>query len=219
MLGGAIGGVGSGADPLPPPNLHRFYRRIYTIDAFGSVTEARTAVAEVFGDLTIFGKSIKQSEVAKEGEDKPVIMYQLNCPATLDIRPNDLMVGDSRWTVSIAGATGGTYTLTYDGQTTDPIDYDSNAAAIQADLTALANISLNADGNPNVIVADMNSQTFKVEFVNDLSYTGALFTGDGSSLVGASLAMTQREYEVVDIEDADITYGGYMYVILKRLWR
>ena len=38
------------------------------------------------------------------------------------------------------GATGGTFTLTFDGQTTAPIAYDATAAPVQAALEALGNV-------------------------------------------------------------------------------
>src|SRR5262249_39896780 len=43
--------------------------------------------------------------------------------------------------VSLTGTvTGGTFTLTYDGQTTDPIAYNANAQVVQASLDALPNL-------------------------------------------------------------------------------
>lgn len=48
---------------------------------------------------------------------------------------------DEVQTVTISGGpTGGTFTLTFNGQTTDPIDYDATAAEIQAALRALSTI-------------------------------------------------------------------------------
>jgi hypothetical protein len=43
--------------------------------------------------------------------------------------------------VEVRYATGGTFTLTYDGQTTGNIAYNANAAAIEAALEALSNIT------------------------------------------------------------------------------
>ena len=43
-------------------------------------------------------------------------------------------------TVRVTNATGGTFTLTFDGQTTAPIAFNATAAAIQAALEALSNI-------------------------------------------------------------------------------
>jgi predicted ribosomally synthesized peptide with SipW-like signal peptide len=44
-------------------------------------------------------------------------------------------------TLAIANATGGTYTLTFDGQTTAAIDYNDVAADVQAALVALTNVA------------------------------------------------------------------------------
>lgn len=49
---------------------------------------------------------------------------------------------DEVQTVTITGTpTGGTYTLTFSGQTTSPIAYNATASAVQAALEALSNIS------------------------------------------------------------------------------
>lgn len=57
--------------------------------------------------------------------------------------------------VSYGGfVTGGTFTLTFEGETTDPIDYDASAADIQSALGALPNyatgdfVVTGADGGP-----------------------------------------------------------------------
>jgi hypothetical protein len=46
---------------------------------------------------------------------------------------------DDRFTVAIVG-TGGTYTLSFGGQTTTAIPYNANAAAVQAALVALSSV-------------------------------------------------------------------------------
>ncbi|WP_170179276.1 ThuA domain-containing protein [Solirubrobacter pauli] len=52
---------------------------------------------------------------------------------------NDQM-SDEQQVVRVNGATGGTFTLTFDGQTTAPIPYDAAGPAIDAALEALSNI-------------------------------------------------------------------------------
>ena len=47
---------------------------------------------------------------------------------------------DEQQTVRVTGATAGTFTLTFDGQTTAPIAYNATAAQIDAALEALSNI-------------------------------------------------------------------------------
>lgn len=60
------------------------------------------------------------------------------------VGPYDVRRGagtDEEQTVSISGApTGGTYTLTFEGQTTAPIAFDATAAAVLTALNALSNI-------------------------------------------------------------------------------
>lgn len=76
-------------------------------------------------------------------------------------------------------ATGGTYTITYDGQTTTALAFDANAAAIDAALEALSNI-----GVADVSVAgtgDTRTITFGTALANlnleDLTVDDALATG------------------------------------------
>lgn len=77
--------------------------------------------------------------------------------------------------------TGGTYTLTFDGQTTGAIAYDANAAAITSALEALSNIAAG-----EVTVTGTLIGGFTVEFVNGLSETDvAEMTANGASLTGS----------------------------------
>ena len=52
---------------------------------------------------------------------------------------NGMLTNESQ-TVAVAGATGGTFTLTFDGQTTAPIAFPLDNAAIEAALEALSNL-------------------------------------------------------------------------------
>lgn len=56
---------------------------------------------------------------------------------TRDKKTNEVQYVDVQ-----GGATGGTYTLTFDGQTTAPIAYNANAFTVRSRLHALSNISL-----------------------------------------------------------------------------
>ena len=60
---------------------------------------------------------------------------------------NDMKTNETQ-TVRVTNATGGTFTLTFDGQTTAPIAFNATAAAVQAALEALSNIE------PGDVVAD-----------------------------------------------------------------
>lgn len=92
---------------------------------------------------------------------------------------------DEVQTVTLAGATGGTFTLTYSGQTTAAIAFDASAAAVKSALEALSNIG----------VGDVN--VGKVGSVYTVSFAGALadtnvaqMTADDSSLTGTTPTVT-----------------------------
>lgn len=84
--------------------------------------------------------------------------------------------------VDITGSPdGGTFTLTYAGQTTATIAFDADAAAVDAALTALSNI-----GATDVAVTGTNPN-FAVEFTSDLAgQPVAALTADGSALTGGT---------------------------------
>lgn len=84
--------------------------------------------------------------------------------------------------VTITGATGGTFTLTWNGQTTDPIAYNASAATVQTELEALSNID-----SGDVTVTGSDGGPYTVEFIGDLAATNvALITANNSSLTGSA---------------------------------
>jgi len=88
-------------------------------------------------------------------------------------------------TLTITGSpTGGTFTLTFNGQTTSTIAYNATAAAVQAALEALSTI-----GEGNVICGGgaLPGSPVTIRFVNDLGKQNvALITGDFSGLTGGT---------------------------------
>jgi hypothetical protein len=96
-------------------------------------------------------------------------------------------------TVTITGSpTGGTFTLTYAGQTTAPIAYNASAATVQAALAALSNIG-DTDTTADVAVSGSAGGPYAVTFkgvqggtdVAQMTATGS-FTGGTSPAVGVS---------------------------------
>lgn len=55
--------------------------------------------------------------------------------------PNDVAVTDLEQTVTLTGATSGTFTLTFDGEETANIAYNADGAAVESALEALDNIT------------------------------------------------------------------------------
>lgn len=88
-------------------------------------------------------------------------------------------------TLTITGSpTGGTFTLTFEGQTTGNIAYNATAAAVQAALEALPSI-----GTGNVICGGgaLPGTAVTIRFVNDLGKKNvALITGNFSGLTGGT---------------------------------
>lgn len=125
----------------------------------------------------------------------------------LTILVNDapLAVANEVQTLTILRASGGTFTLTYDGQTTSGIAYNANAATIQSALEALSNV---APGD--ITVAGTNP--FTLTFGG--TYAGidvALITVDSSSLTGSTATAsvsTVRNYSVGQSEIQTLVFSA-----------
>jgi hypothetical protein len=81
------------------------------------------------------------------------------------------------WTVNSGTSTGGTFTLTFNGQTTATIAYNANAATVQSALEALSTI-----GSGNVLVS--GSDPWTITFREALERTPLALTASGASLTG-----------------------------------
>jgi hypothetical protein len=80
------------------------------------------------------------------------------------------------------GPTGGTFTLTWSGQTTAPIAYNATAAAVEAALEALSNLS-----PADVTVTGANGGPFTVTFGGAQTGTDvAAMTASGAGLTGGT---------------------------------
>lgn len=83
-----------------------------------------------------------------------------------------------------SGPTGGTFTLTYEGQTTAPIAYNANSATVQAALVALSNL---APGDVVCSGGALPGTSVVITFGGTLAGTNvSLITGNGASLTGGS---------------------------------
>lgn len=83
-------------------------------------------------------------------------------------------------TATVTGSpTGGTFTLTFDGQTTGTIAYNASAATVESALEALSNIT-------DVTVTGSAGGPWTVEFVDPGLQNVAEMTADGSGLTGGT---------------------------------
>jgi PKD repeat protein len=95
---------------------------------------------------------------------------------------------DEQQTVRATNATGGTFTLTFNGQTTAPIAYNATAAQIDTALEALSNVGAN---NIQTSGGPVNTANVNVFFRRALQQSDqAQISGDGAALTGTSPALT-----------------------------
>jgi RHS repeat-associated protein len=110
-------------------------------------------------------------------------------PSSVPSRSDTVLVtsqsyaADALQTVKLTGSpTGGTFTLTFGGQTTSGIAYNASASTVQSALAALSSV-----GSGNVVVSPAVNGGWEVRFSGSL---GGLFqnqmTADGSGLTGGT---------------------------------
>lgn len=90
---------------------------------------------------------------------------------------------DNLYVVTISGGpTGGTFTLTYKGQTTSPgIAFNATAAAVQTALGTLSSI-----GAGNVAVTGATGGPYTVQFKGTLAQDTSALTASGAALTGGT---------------------------------
>lgn len=116
-------------------------------------------------------------------------------------------------TVTVTGTpTGGTFTLTYSGQTTAAIAYNANAAAVDAALEALSNIDA---GEVTVTGGPGPGTPWVVTFTGDLQGTNvAEMTADDALLTGGTtpaVAVTTTTAGVAGATDGRGAATGFLF--------
>jgi hypothetical protein len=112
----------------------------------------------------------------------------------------------SNLTVTISGADG-TFTLTFNGQTTSPLAFNASAAQVQNALNGLSSVA-GAGGSANVTkAANVYTVVFGGALSGSLSMTG---TGSGgatvsiSSITGASSTINVGEMTSVKLQEFEV---------------
>ncbi|TWT66373.1 dockerin type I domain-containing protein [Allorhodopirellula solitaria] len=95
------------------------------------------------------------------------------------------------------GVDAGTYTLSFGGDTTDPIAYDADAAAIRDALTLLPSIGA---GNVNVTTYSAFPGSTDVQF--EVEFTGALGLTDQPAITADSVGLINNERQQLSITGA-----------------
>jgi PKD repeat protein/glucose/arabinose dehydrogenase/type 1 glutamine amidotransferase len=93
---------------------------------------------------------------------------------------------DENQTVRVTNATGGTFTLTFNGQTTAPLPYNASAAQVDEALEALSNIEPN---EVQSVGGPVNTANVNVYFRRGLQQANQnQITADGAALTGGTIA-------------------------------
>ena len=114
------------------------------------------------------------------------------------------------WTVTITGSpTGGTFTLTLNGEETSNIAYDADSATVQAALVALASVTsgdvlVTGDGPHTITLAGDLANTSG----NDLTSDGALLTG--GTTPDAAVASVQDGTDTWEITFSPAWTAGFV---------
>jgi hypothetical protein len=94
-------------------------------------------------------------------------------------------VVENAYTVTIGAASNGTFTLTYNGQTTAGIAYNALASAVQTALQGLSSV-----GSGNALVTGSAGGPYVVSLVGTLLTSSNALTGSGAGLTGGSFGIT-----------------------------
>jgi PKD repeat protein/type 1 glutamine amidotransferase len=111
------------------------------------------------------------------GDDTPATAVGTN-----NNPPQHDMLTNENQTIAVANATGGTFTLTFDGQTTEPIAFPLVNTDIEAKLEALSNID-------DVAVTGTGTRTVNFR-ANQQQKDVPQMTADGSGLTGTTPTIT-----------------------------
>lgn len=94
-------------------------------------------------------------------------------------------MGDEVQTITLgAGNTGGTFTITYSGQTTSALAYNASAAAVQTALEALSNIA------PGDVSVSLSGLVYSIKFQGTFENTDVAAVTTTPSLTGGANTAT-----------------------------
>ncbi len=104
---------------------------------------------------------------------------------TFDINVSETVTNEKQEILLVGEPTGGTFTLTFDGQTTSALPWDANAFQVHDALVALSNIELfDISVNKNIF---QPYSPYVIEFIGNLAGINLnLMSGDVSGLTGGA---------------------------------
>jgi fibronectin-binding autotransporter adhesin len=142
----------------------------------------------VIGDNAGSGTDTVQELAAQQLPDSSSVTVTVNSTGLWDL--SEIATNSSSvQTITITGApTGGTFTLTYNGQTTTPLAYNApttGTGSVQSALQALAgtnNVSVSGTAGSSYVVTFQNA--LAGQYVPTMTASSALLTGGTSTTIG-----------------------------------
>ena len=173
----AIFGVGNVLVTAIEEEVGHFTETVgYTIEFIGDLGHQDVGVVYVF-----------------DGADEPEFVFgePLNGFAMTTVRQGDGTGINEVQTIRINGSpTGGTFTVSFQGQTTASIAHNADAATLEAALEALSNI--------DDVTVTKSGSTYTVTFIGSLSATDVgEMTSDASALTGAAVTTVTTQQATV----------------------
>jgi hypothetical protein len=92
---------------------------------------------------------------------------------------------ENLYTVALGSPSAGTFTLTFNGQTTAGIAFGATISAVQTALVALSSV-----GTGNATVTGSTGGPYTVQFAGALANTAQALTGSGAGLTGGTFLVT-----------------------------
>lgn len=162
---------GSGVGPL--------YRLLNTEVGFDPVTIIRTyrKNSSKFHTSASVGKEHSAGSISgDQAINDNLFLLRGLCNKGTVVTPTN----NGTWIIGVGAATAGTFTLTYDGQTTAAIAFNATAAAVASALAAISSIGL-----AELVEVTGGAPSWTIKFRGPLSSGGAL-TIDGTGLTGGA---------------------------------
>ena len=176
--------------------------------AGATIAAAETGTVTITGDvLSVTAANVTFTGVTLDGTDQ-VTTANSNAWAVEDARGTGLgwhsTISSTDYTTDTVDrvendATGGTFTLTYDTQTTGAIAFDATAGTVETAIEALSNVTAATVTGTGV------AATPWVIVLNTASGSG-IMTADDTNLTGQTLGTT-IVLETIDISVADQQFG------------
>ena len=165
-------------DPFATP----FGRNVYLRSTVGIKTESYTVAASTVPETTIDGNP--GQKILQPGVVLAKITVGSDAGKVGPFQPGGSPANEVQ-TVTITGTpTGGVFTLTYEGETTDDIAFNATAAAVQSALEALSNIEV---GDVVCAGGPLPGSAVTVTFQGTLGGRDiTLMTADDSGLTGGT---------------------------------